>query len=267
MQGETNPFRAIVDYCKYTECNQFYHVKHVKSPNLYGIHYVVKCSDIYYDDGQIRQKLKEGCLYFFPANIEFELRYRTESMENHYHIYWVGFISKPGLCDCVMEYAVQSLPNINALMPLFKALTADHLLPNQDVSSYIINNFVSTLMILLDNEQPFKTLENTQLEKVVFHIHQNLNGDLSSEKLAEIAMLNRSYFYALFHAQMKLTPHQYVTEMRLLKAKELLKSNVKVTEIANVVGFSDEKTFSRAFHNHTGCSPMAFKKQIKTSYY
>lgn len=263
MYEEVNPFRTIVNYCKYTECNQSYNVNHVKSPNLYGIHYVVKCSDIYYDDGQVRHKLKDGHLYFFPANIEFSLSYASKSIDNFYHIYWLGFVSRPGLCDCIIEYPVDSMPDVKAIIPLFMSFATKKIDLRQHISSYMINNFVSTLLILLNQEKPFDSLEKTQLEKVIFYIHENLNGDLSSHKLAEIAMLNRSYFYNLFHQQMKLTPHQYVTEIKMLKAKEQLKSNIKVSEISESLGYSDEKTFSRAFSNHTGCSPMSFRKQIK----
>lgn len=263
LYQETNPVRAIVDYCKYTECNESYHVKHVKSPNLYGVHYVVKCTDIYYDDGQVRQKLKEGYLYFFPANIDFSLSYQDDCKDNYYHIYWLGFVSRPGLCDCIIEYNVNTMPKLRAMIPLFSALTDENYFTDPSIMSYVVNQFVSTLLLLLNQEIPFTSIEKTQLETVIFYIHENINGDLSSHKLAEIAMLNRSSFYDLFHKQMKLTPHQYITEIKMLKAKDQLMSNVKVTEISKALGYSDEKTFSRAFYNHTGCSPTAYKKKKK----
>ncbi len=58
---------------------------------------------------------------------------------------------------------------------------------------------------------------------------------------------------------MKITPHQYIIEIKMLKAKELLKAGYKISEISNLIGFYNEKAFSRAFKKHEGFSPVQFK--------
>jgi AraC family transcriptional regulator len=60
-----------------------------------------------------------------------------------------------------------------------------------------------------------------------------------------------------------LTPHRYVIDCRIEKAKSLLReTNFLVNEIAQMVGYSNQSHFSTVFRQSTGQSPLRFRSEV-----
>mgnify|MGYP001810315835 CR=1 FL=1 len=262
MWEEGNRFKVIVNAMKYTACDSNYRVTHEKSPSWYGVHYVTDCTAIRYDDGKNKVRLNQDCVYFFPANTNFKILYEEENPANRYCIFWISLLARPGLCESVMEYRLAESPPIQAMIPWFRELTRDTFIKDPRGIAFIRNSFASALLAVMNDQKTLETEENRQMEDVVFYIYQNLGADLRIDRLAGVAMLNRNDFYRKFTEALKMPPHKYVTEIRMLRAKELLGTGCKMSEIAHEIGFSDEKVFSRAFRNHEGVSPLAFRTSI-----
>lgn len=73
--------------------------------------------------------------------------------------------------------------------------------------------------------------------------------------------ISQSYICNLFRKKTGMSFIEYVTVLRLEKAKELLKdSNKSIKDVAELVGYSDQHYFSRVFRNITGITPSAFQK-------
>ena len=84
---------------------------------------------------------------------------------------------------------------------------------------------------------------------------------LSLSDIADVACLNPYYFLREFKRAFSITPHQYLTERRMLVAKRLLKeSNTSISEICLAVGYEDLTSFSKLFKKVTGRSPMNFRE-------
>ncbi|MEP6701335.1 MAG: helix-turn-helix transcriptional regulator, partial [Bacteroidota bacterium] len=78
------------------------------------------------------------------------------------------------------------------------------------------------------------------------------------------------HFHRLFRQVYKRTPHQYLTQKRLDKAKDLLSENKPVTDVCNEVGFESIGSFSVLFKKEIGFAPqyfrnMAYKKKMEQS--
>lgn len=86
--------------------------------------------------------------------------------------------------------------------------------------------------------------------------HEALNVNLVA---AEIG-LERAYFSTLFKEKMGISPHRYLTSLRIRKACELLSGNFTIGEAALSVGM-DPRNFSRIFKKETGKTPLEYKKQ------
>ncbi len=100
--------------------------------------------------------------------------------------------------------------------------------------------------------------------KVVEHLHKNYNQDFTNNELLEIANLSPSYFIRLFKKETGKTPQQYLVELKIEKAKELLSfSNYTVTEICFLCGFSEHSHFSKVFKKLTGLTPLNYRKLHK----
>lgn len=83
---------------------------------------------------------------------------------------------------------------------------------------------------------------------------------ITIEQLARIESYNASYYCDWFRQQTGCLPGSYLRNIRIQRAKELLTStSYSVMEIAVMVGYSSNATFTRAFHSATGLSPKAYR--------
>jgi AraC-like DNA-binding protein len=72
-----------------------------------------------------------------------------------------------------------------------------------------------------------------------------------------------SFFHEKFLKEVRLTPAEYLTRLRMKKAKQLLKISKKsITEIAFDLGFSSSQYFATVFKKVTGITPRFYRKQV-----
>lgn len=100
------------------------------------------------------------------------------------------------------------------------------------------------------------------------YIDENYNSPLNLEAVSEQAYFSRFHFHRLFTRIYRRTPHQYITQKRLDKARLLLTENKSVTEVCNEVGFESIGSFSVLFKKEIGFAPqyyrnMAYKKKME----
>lgn len=104
----------------------------------------------------------------------------------------------------------------------------------------------------------------TRIEKVLDYIHDNLDEPINVESLAEKSCWSRWQFQRVFGTATGLTVAQYVRELRLSKAAELLlNTSEKHIDIAITCGFESEISFSRAFKQMFKCSPREYRQRGK----
>ncbi|MEO6611310.1 MAG: AraC family transcriptional regulator [Chitinophagaceae bacterium] len=100
------------------------------------------------------------------------------------------------------------------------------------------------------------------------YIDENYQEAIDLEQVSKHAFLSRFHFHRLFKQVYKRTPHQYITQKRLDKAKDLLAKNKPVTEVCNEIGFESIGSFSVLFKKEIGFAPqyyrnMAYKKKME----
>lgn len=95
-----------------------------------------------------------------------------------------------------------------------------------------------------------------RVEQVIFLLKQNLATPPSLEELGRKIGCSHFYLSRIFSTQTGQTITQYLRQLRLEKAAELLRSGeYNVTEAALEVGYSSLSHFSQAFHEQFGCCP------------
>ncbi|MBN9385351.1 MAG: helix-turn-helix transcriptional regulator [Chitinophagaceae bacterium] len=93
------------------------------------------------------------------------------------------------------------------------------------------------------------------------HILTHYASSVTLDDMAEIAMLNRQHFLRMFRQCYRLTPHQFLTEIRLQQAQHrLLHSEDSVTLICLQTGFESLSSFSGLFRQRFGLSPSALRR-------
>jgi two-component system response regulator YesN len=101
------------------------------------------------------------------------------------------------------------------------------------------------------------------VEKVKEYIRENYASDLSLDVLSRVACMSRAYFSVLFKREEGQSLTDYITAVRIAKAKELLRQpDARVYDVAFRIGFRDEKYFSRTFKKATGMTARDYKNYL-----
>lgn len=94
------------------------------------------------------------------------------------------------------------------------------------------------------------------------YIDEHYDLPITIHQLAQIECYNVTYYCNWFKQQTGTSPSLYLRHIRIERAKELLlKTSLTVMEIAVMVGYSSNSTFTRAFHSITGMTPKDFREQ------
>ncbi len=101
------------------------------------------------------------------------------------------------------------------------------------------------------------------IRPAVRYLEKNFSSpELTNKVLASEAMISEVYFRKIFKENYGVSPKQYIQELRIEKAKVLLKGNslTSIASVADEVGFSNVYQFSAAFKKATGYTPTEFAK-------
>lgn len=114
----------------------------------------------------------------------------------------------------------------------------------------------------LAGEQDLPPYANDLTRQTVAYLRRRFaDQPLSRAQIAAHVAASESYLTRVFRRDLGITPWEYLTRLRLDRAKDLLHTtSLTIAEIANQVGYNDGAYFSRVFHQETGRSPLAFRR-------
>ncbi|MGH8503299.1 MAG: helix-turn-helix domain-containing protein [Gammaproteobacteria bacterium] len=105
-----------------------------------------------------------------------------------------------------------------------------------------------------------QALPARKLRRVVEYIDAHLEERLTLEQMAQLTGYSAFHFSRLFKQATRRSPHQYVLEQRVQRAKQLLKaSRAPAAEIAYEVGFSSQSHLVTAFRKVVGVTPKVYR--------
>lgn len=104
------------------------------------------------------------------------------------------------------------------------------------------------------------------LDEVRLHVLQNLKQPIEIEQLAQRYSMSRSHFSHHFKRITGLAPSQFITQVRLEEATQLLMHTTHTLEIiADETGFANANHFCKVFRRHFYLSPGEFRRQMPSS--
>lgn len=154
-------------------------------------------------------------------------------------------------------------------------------------------NSLRRLILELDMEQPSQILIKSLLAEIIITISrmytakESLKGDLQENysaiavnyinthyydklpinKIASVVNIHPGYLYRVFKKQTGMTPNQYITDVRMEKARMLLKNtNIPIIEISSYVGLSSPQYFDRLFKKTEGITPGQYRNKSSNTW-
>lgn len=225
-------------------------VKTIENRNCYGLSF---CTE-----GQITYKHKNKCFVSNPSNAILLPRGATYTLYGDKQGVFpvINFVCSQNITD---EFILFPVENIEAYMSDYEQMKALCLFEGNRTK--IISLFYSVLHRLN------LTLNNSSktLMPALKYLQENYNrADLSNKVLSKLCNLSEAHFRKLFLAEYNTTPHQYLIEIRISKAQQLLTDHImKINTVADKCGFSNPYHFCRAFKEKTGMTPTQYRKQNK----
>lgn len=124
---------------------------------------------------------------------------------------------------------------------------------------------IESFIKILNEDNKIEELSESVLQ-VEKYINQNYGSAISLDDLANYVHLNRSYLSSLFKKETSVNINEYLQNVRIEKAKEMLTSHkLSIQEISYRIGIDDSAYFSKLFKKKVGVSPMDFRKITKQS--
>lgn len=120
-----------------------------------------------------------------------------------------------------------------------------------------------TAGLIAQNSTMLKSKSGKPLMEAIKKYIDDHYRTVSLDQIAERFYLNKNYFCSLFKNSMGMSFMEYVTELRMEHAKRLLgNSTLKTYEVAELVGYSDQRYFSQVFRKITGTQPTQYRQSL-----
>lgn len=191
-------------------------------------------------DGSYEVKLQE--LFFVPAGIRHRCNYRGRLLVINLP---VEVLDNREVAALVCPTVVTMQGQITQLVELIQLELKQN--PDSKSVRYLYNYLYS------------KLCENCAAPSIRY-IGEHYDLPITVNQLAEMERYNVTYYNDWFKQQTGCSPSLYLRHIRVNRAKELLvETSFSVMEIAVMVGYSSNSTFTRAFHSITGMTPKAYR--------
>ncbi len=119
---------------------------------------------------------------------------------------------------------------------------------------YLVRNYISRHITQEEYVARVNKLE--RIQPVMNYIESNYNTDITYPELAKLLNVSKYHFCHLFKEATGKTVVQYINDIRIDKAYNLLKNtDMNITQVSMSVGFNDMNYFSRLFRKHKNVSP------------
>ncbi|MBQ8849777.1 MAG: helix-turn-helix transcriptional regulator [Clostridia bacterium] len=158
---------------------------------------------------------------------------------------------------------VFSLKNGKRILNMIKELEYKRNIKKPTTELESIKDVYSIILTLIQSE-PERYLPTEKQKKIapaIEYISQNYNKSITNDELAERTGLSTVYFRKLFTETVGISPIAYAHELRIQKAKEMLRSDHgSLSDIAHSLGYASLFDFSRDFKKHCGIPPSKYQE-------
>lgn len=202
-----------------------------------------------FEIGTKRLTTKPGDVLFLPANTPYKVEYSvSESIVVHFE--HCNYFEIENIC----------LKNKSEIDIRFQRLIK---VWNKQHSVNQAKSIIYDILEKMSNDQK-TSISDPSIANCILYMDEHFSDpDLDIEKVCDIAFISVSSLQRAFAKYFGISPKQYLIQLRMNRALELLADNeLSVKQISFTCGFADEKYFSRAFKKKYGYPPSQLRRHM-----
>lgn len=231
-----------------------------------GTRYPIHGGDIVFrKPGQLVQGIAPYNCYFICFDIMGDKDKSTKAYDFNVEQTFQTHSRNP-ILDCIPP--VFSTVNISKLQKLFDIILNEYI-HTTEASPLLIKScilqIIYRIFVEIVSPEPEKLPTSphfSTLKKVIEYIDHNIQKKICLNELASIANMSCAHFHKVFSKAFNMTPNEYITTIRINRAKELLiTTDLSVSDIALQCGIENIPYFSFLFKKHLGIPPIEFRER------
>lgn len=214
-----------------------------------------------------------GFLYPVHPGRKHGIRYPTNNISytsiSFNEDFFNKILKKKGYPDYVFNCTIRCSESLYELINMFKKETSAKKKPDiefkiEPLTKLICSEIIDLAVANTDDHRKSKAKYQKGVRIAADYINENFSSFIRIEDLADMCGLSLNYFSLCFKNTFGETPKEYITKMRLSKAKTLLEfSALSIKEISVICGFQKINSFSCSFKKHNGLSPSEFRESLR----
>lgn len=270
LELSESKFRDLyVCFCGYAQCEPLHSFGPAMRSN-YLLHYIVDGKGVY-RNGEQKYELEAGEGFLIEPNTL--VSYQADQ-EDPWSYLWIGFSGKRageyledlGLNGRQLTFRTQEGSRLKQLVLEMMSCSDGSVTSRYRQQSLLYAFFAVLSENAVDRGRSDPSKENFYMERAVTFIRNRYSSDIRVADIADYLCVDRSYLYKLFKNTLHMSPQEFLTEVRLSRAKELLsKTKLSVEQVALSCGYRDTLVFSKAFKRSVGTAPREYRRENRKS--
>lgn len=269
IKKHTSPQLIGINGCGELRVSTDSHIRRYAGRNDYQLIYICEGHCVVTINAVVHIAYPGDCILYRPGEPQDYLLSRNA----HPRTYWIHF--NGDVCRKIME--TLSLQDV-CLVKMGQNREIEHLVsrvcqhynlktPNHE---WICSGLMQSILALLSNEAHKENQHGSgkgkdKISELVSRVKMVPNLNITVSECAAFCNLSKPHFTRVFKEATGMPPVQYMLEIRIERARELLDFTDKsIAEIAEASGFSDQNYFARTFKKVTGMTPTQYRDAGRT---
>lgn len=194
---------------------------------------------------------------------------KDESMITPIVTKWITFIEEKKFHpELVKEWMLKLLLDFKVKLQALQLFRSEYIVEGLHNKIILSNNLSELKVLLIDffksllkrSQAAYSQTKRSEILDAIGYVSRNLEKRISLEEVSSYLFLNQSYFSRLFKKEVGENFVEFVTKMKITRAKELLEQTPdSVGKICERLGYDNQSYFIKLFKTHVGVTPIEFR--------